>query len=385
MSTFKYRLSNGRDAWGYVYDLPGSTRENRKQVKRRGFATKREAAEAERIARTQQAQADAPPAFTLARLLEDWLTEHAERNLAAKTVERYKEMRAYLSTALLDRPVTEITALDCEREWHRLQDSGGIGRRAGKPLSAKTVRNIAGMVCAAMSKAVKWQVLQTNPCALSDKPTAQPRRKRALTSAEQSLLLSAIAHHEFLGPYLALAAATGARRGELLALQWSNLDGARLTIQRSLAQTKAGLSEKGTKTGRVRVVTLPAATVALLETHRLRQAEYRRQFGPDYHGDLIFGNPDGTPKRPDSVSAAVSLLCDKLNIHDASLHSLRHTHASYLLADGVDIAAVSARLGHESSWTTARIYAHALPERDQEIADRWQRIAEQVTEKGKVQ
>jgi integrase len=111
-----------------------------------------------------------------------------------------------------------------------------------------------------------------------------------------------------------------------------------------------------------------------LEAHRLRQVEFRRQFGPDYHTDLdlIFANRDGTPLRPDSVSASASLLCRKLGLpKGANLHTLRHTHGSILLADGVDLATVSERLGHSSVRVTADIYTHALRGRDQEAARRW--------------
>jgi len=111
-----------------------------------------------------------------------------------------------------------------------------------------------------------------------------------------------------------------------------------------------------------------------LEAHRKRQDEFRQQFGPDYRTDLdlIFANPHGTPLKPDSVSATVSLLCRRLGLpKGASLHTLRHSHGSVLLADGVDLATVSERLGHSSVRVTADIYSHALRGRDHEAAQRW--------------
>jgi site-specific recombinase XerD len=76
---------------------------------------------------------------------------------------------------------------------------------------------------------------------------------------------------------------------------------------------------------------------------------------------LIFANPDGTPLKPNSISATVSLLCRRLGLpKGASLHTLRHTHGSFLLTDGVDLATVSERLGHSSVRVTADIYSHAL-------------------------
>src|SRR5262249_25344626 len=107
---------------------------------------------------------------------------------------------------------------------------------------------------------------------------------------------------------------------------------------------------------------------------RQQQNKFRQQFGADYRSDLdlIFANPDGTPLKPDSVSAAVSLLCRRLGLpKGASLHTLRHSHGSFLLADGVDLATVSERLGRSSVRVTADIYSHALRGRDREAARRW--------------
>jgi integrase len=111
-----------------------------------------------------------------------------------------------------------------------------------------------------------------------------------------------------------------------------------------------------------------------LEAHREKQEELRQQFGPDYREDLnlIFANLNGAPLRPDSISASVSLLCRRLGLpKGASLHTLRHSHGSVLLADGVDLATVSERLGHSSVRVTADIYSHALRGRDQDAAKRW--------------
>ena len=117
--------------------------------------------------------------------------------------------------------------------------------------------------------------------------------------------------------------------------------------------------------------------VAGLDAHRLRQDEFRRQFGPDYRSnlDLVFANPDGSPLMPNSISSTVSRLCRRLGLpKGASLHVLRHSHASLLLADGVDLATVSARLGHSSVRTTADIYSHAIRGKDHAAAQCWDDI-----------
>ena len=124
-------------------------------------------------------------------------------------------------------------------------------------------------------------------------------------------------------------------------------------------------------------MSLPTSAIAALNSHRKSQDEFRHQFGPDYRVDLdlIFANPDGTPLKPDSVSATVSALFKRLKIpkpNGSALHLLRHTHTSVLLAEGVPLPAVSARLGHSSVRTTQEIYAHMITGQDEEAARKWE-------------
>jgi len=181
--------------------------------------------------------------------------------------------------------------------------------------------------------------------------------------------------------FLEMSAATGARRGEVLALRWSDIhENGELTITRSLTQTKQILGFKSTKTDKPRRVTLPESVQLPLEAHRKQQDEFRRKFGPDYRADLdlIFANPDGTPLKPDSVSACVSLLSRRLKLpKGASLHTLRHSHGSFLLASGMDLATVSERLGHSSVRVTADVYSHAIRGRDKEAARLWDEFMRQ--------
>jgi integrase len=146
-------------------------------------------------------------------------------------------------------------------------------------------------------------------------------------------------------------------------------------ISRSLTQTNSGLEFKTTKNDNPRRIKLPDSVLVALKGHRRQQDAFRQQFGPDYCADLdlVFANPDGTPLKPDSVSASVSLLFRKLKLpKGTSLHSLRHTHASELLDIGVPLPVVSARLGHSSVRVTADIYSHAIHGQDDEAARRWE-------------
>ena len=121
----------------------------------------------------------------------------------------------------------------------------------------------------------------------------------------------------------------------------------------------------------------PASAVHALEVHREEQAQFRKQFGPDYQTDLdlVFCNPDGSPLKPDSISSAVSALCKRLKLpKGVSLHALRHTHVSHLFASGVPLTEISRRLGHSNPHVTATIYAHMLPGRDNLAAEAWEKF-----------
>jgi integrase len=392
VSVHKRKYSSGQVVWFYQFDSPGSTREQRGRVTESGFATKRDAEGAEAIRRTEEkrkldlakagANVAAPLPKTLSMLLEEFFRQHVDQKLAPKTIERYHEQAAYLDPELLRMPIDEITSLHLTREWNRLLERGGHQRRTKqpRPLSAKTVRNIAGVVSSAFARAIRWGLLSTNPATNSEPPRVKKRYGIALTATQQAMVFETASGPWCMAAFLEVAAALGARRGEVLALRWSDLQDGRATIARSLTQTKQILTFKGTKTERPRVVKVPESTLATVEAHRKRQDEFRCQFGPDYRTDLdlIFANPDGTPLKPDSVSATVSLLFRRLKLpKGASLHSLRHTHTSHLLADGVPLPVVAARLGHSSVRVTADIYSHMIHGQDDEAARRWDEFQRQ--------
>jgi integrase len=385
MSIKKRTYRTGKCSWFYVFDAPGSTRGSRKQITESGFGTKREAetAEAERrisIKREHELgkmQNVAPVPKTLGALLEEFFREHGEKRLALKTLERYREQASYLSPALLAISLADVVPMHLSREWNRLLQSGGRNRKTkvARPLSTKTVRNIAGVVSSAFTRGIRWGLVANNPVPHSEPPVPKKNAGLALTPSQQNLLIEAADSTWGLAAFLELDAATGARRGELLALRWADISCGNIVICRSLSQTRAGLQFKSTKSGLTRNLKIPESTRQSLENHRKTQKQYREQFGPTYRSDLdlVFSNSDGSPLKPDSVSAAVSTLFHKLKLPKAaSLHSLRHSHGSHLLANGVPLPDVSRRLGHSSVYVTATVYAHVMPGGDEEAVRKWE-------------
>jgi integrase len=387
MPVFKRKYRSGKITWWFSFDAPNSGREGRNRVTESGFATKAAAlaAEAERRVLEQKryelskiVPVEVPLPKTLGQLLDEFFSEHAERKLAPKTIERYREQAAYLNPDLLKMALPDITPLHLSREWTRLLEMGGHSRRTKepRPLSAKSVRNIAGVVSSAFGRAIRWGLVTANPVVQSEPPVPRRHTGSALTPGQQKLLFDAATGCWCLSAFLELSAATGARRGELLALRWSDLEDGAVLIGRSLSQTRAGLQFKPTKNGKIRSVVLPDSALAALGAHREDQDAFRSEFGAKYKDDLdlIFTNPNGTPLKPDSISASVSNLFRKLKLpkpKGASLHMLRHSHGSHLLASGMELPVVSERLGHSSVFVTATVYSHRVTGRDKEAAKKW--------------
>jgi integrase len=145
-------------------------------------------------------------------------------------------------------------------------------------------------------------------------------------------------------------------------------------FSKSLEQTRDGLREKPTKNERSRHISLPPSLTELLKFHREKQAENRRLLGPDYRTDLdlVFCDPRGDYRKPDSITAKACLIARKAGFpRGVSLHTLSHSHASQLLSAGIPLPTVSKRLGHTDVHTTATIYSHSLPKDDLKAAELW--------------
>ena len=380
-----YNRSKLKNAPNWAYSVfIGKDAEGKKQyLYRSGFALKREADDArtEAIAawKAQQSEAEAArrDPSTLAQYMPHWFTEYAERNLTPATVQRYRDLAEFYMPTLGPIPLRELSTLMIEREMNRLKDSGGRAAKSkeAKPLSAKTVSLIKGVLSVALNSAVRWGMIPANPCALVRMPKADKREQQALDHTETDWFLEC-AKTSWIYPLLVVAAATGARRGELCALTWQDVDleTGFMSISKSVEQTRDGLRVKSTKNRKARIFTLPGSAVQALRDHQAAQAELMTQIGPDYRADLglVFGDECGDHRKPDSVTSTACRIAEKAGFKGVSLHNLRHGHGSQLLSAGVPLPAVSARLGHSSPYVTATIYSHAIKRDELEAAEKWE-------------
>jgi integrase len=220
---------------------------------------------------------------------------------------------------------------------------------------------------------VRWQLIRDNPAARVSPPRV-PRTELEILEPDQLHTILATLADKPIYPIVALAIASGARRSELLALRWKDIDLDRGTmrVERSVEQTVSGglvVKEPKTQSGR-RSITLPATTIAMLRAHLRKQLEQRLLLGLGKIGpkDLLFPNLRGELRSPNALSQEWKGHVRKFGL-TTTFHSLRHTHASQLIAAGVDIITVSRRLGHSKPSITLDVYGHLFPSTDARAAE----------------
>jgi integrase len=365
--TFGYSLFLGRD-------------DNGKQLRsvKRGFARKADAEDALRAAIAERGEAPEVERTipTFAAFFERWHTECVKRECAPKTAERYHELAQYALRLFGDVPLDKLTPEQLASAVNRLSDHGGQVTKQhphGRPLAPKTVRHIAFLVQGCLKQAVNWDLIPKNPMLKVKKPKVPRRRPMIMDRAGLNTLLAKCAHRRPF-PALVLAASTGVRRGELLALLWTDLDWEKATLQvsKSLEETGQGLRVKGTKSGETRRFAIPAEVLDVLREHKRTQDQERQMYGADYANlGLIFAQPGGQYLTPSNFGQRMSKLMRSAGLGGITLHSLRHSHASELLSQGAPITAVAERLGHASPNITLGIYSHALPVDNQAAAKLW--------------
>lgn len=242
-----------------------------------------------------------------------------------------------------------------------------------KPLKPSSIRQIHWCLSGALSRAQRWKWITVNPLDHTETPKGTAPDPQPPSAEQAAAIVNAAFKDIDWGILVWLAMTTGARRGELCAMQWDllNLDKAVLTIRSGIAQDGSTTWEKETKTHQQRRISLDEVTVGLLRAYRQhREAEARkvgaritkkgRIFSPDVdHVNWI---------KPSTVSQRYSRMCKKLGL-DMHIHQLRHYSATELISSGVDVRTVAGRLGHGGGGaTTLRVYSAWVAEADQRAA-----------------
>lgn len=236
----------------------------------------------------------------------------------------------------------------------------------GKPLAPKTILHYHRLISSILHTAVQWQVILSNPCDRVAPPKAG-RVEIDYLDAEQAIHLLELLDGVPMQYRTAITVLlfTGMRRGELLGLEWRDIDFKKGTI--SIARSTLYLPERGTfedetkNSSSNRVIKAPKAVMTLLREYQRWQLE-QRLAAIDYWQDSgkLFTSADGSPMHPDVLSGWFHDFIRTTDLPQIHLHSLRHTNATLAIANGVAVTTVAGQLGHASPTTTMKVYAHSI-------------------------
>lgn len=372
-----YTIKTGAELWAAVvyqgkrFGRDGKLRDSYRWI--RGFETQKAAGAALRKVLTSIDDETyvEPSKQNLADYLDRWLSA-AKPNLAPKTFERYKQLVDVNIKPKLG--VIKLAKLQPPQLAEFYAWSATLGnRRTGRGLSSQTVLHIHRLLRKALQQAVVWQLRTTNPADAVDAPRVPEREIQPVEEERAAVLMEAAEGTNMFIPIL-IGFCTGMRRGEILALRWSDVDlgGARLTVQQSLTQTRSGgLVFKSPKNrSSRRTISIPQVLVGALIEHRRKQEANKDLFGPDYPNfNLVVPLPDGNPWAPDRFTGAYVCFAKRNAAKGVRFHDLRHTHASELLRRGMPVKTVARRLGHANTKMTIDTYAHLMSGDDEKAAE----------------
>jgi len=361
----------GERSWELKFDLGTDPLSGRRKTAYHSFkGTKREA-EMELVrlkAGADRGEYIDPSKLTLAGFLDRW-EAWAATQVSAKTLERYRQLAAHhIRPHIGGAPIQKLKTVNFAQLYGRLQKA----KPEGAGLAPRTVGHVHRLLHRVLGHAVKWEIIASNPVAAAEPPRVQRTEIEILSPDQIKVVLRTLRGRRLYGVALT-GLATGMRRGEIVALRWGDvdLDAGKIRVERSLEQTNAGLAfkEPKTKAGR-RTVSIPSSVVTELRDHWREQQKQRLALGMGKARteDLVFPRWDGGPWPPDRLSSTWAKTVSTLKLPKVTFHALRHTHASQLIAAGLDVVTVSRRIGHSNPTVTLTVYAHLFGNTDERAA-----------------
>lgn len=320
-----------------------------------------------------------PSKLTLESFSNKWINEYAEKNLAPKTTFRYKQLLSRIIPALGHLQLAKLKPIHFIEFYNNLQENGI--RQDGKTggLSAQTIRHHHRFLHDILGTAVKWQLLSSNPLINVDPPKVKKVEADFYDEEEvQQLMyeLDKLSEKDFKYKVaVILTLSSGLRLGELTGLNWNNINFDKNTI--NIMQSNQYLPGQGTFTKSTknetstRTIVIPKPVMDMLAKHNLNEKEKRLNCGSLWHETgFVFTQWDGKAMYPGTPSRWFSKFLKANSLRPITFHQLRHTSATLLINENVNIREVSKRLGHSNTSTTLNIYAHALKAADEDASNK---------------
>jgi integrase len=363
------RVTKEKKANTWYYTIEVGTKGKRKRKVQKNFKTKAEAKDALKFAMSELEKEgnleNSKRDMTLGEYLDYWLKSYAKTNTAPNTYRGYEGIiRVHLKPELGTIKLHKLTSMQIQDYYTEKLER----------LSAQTIKHHHRLLCKALNDAVDWEILNKNVVQKAKPPKPTKFRPVFYSKEELNLLFESAKASKVYQPIIYTAGHTGARLGELRALEWSDIDFDRrkMAITKSAYQDKEGKLQVRdlTKGGKDRTIFIGKSLLTFLKSHFERYQELKKQMGPNFNPkDLVFFNMNGDYLKPRELHRAYKNAIKRAELKNARFHDLRHSHASVLLKKNVHSKIVSERLGHAKPSITLEIYSHVAPSLQEEAIE----------------
>lgn len=295
--------------------------------------------------------------------MEYWYNEYCITNLSPTTYEGYKRnIDKYIVKELGYIKLEELQPLHLQTFYNKCYKIN---------LSKKTVLQFHRIIHSALNQAMKWQLVSRNVSDCVQAPKPETYKSNFLDSIQVSKLIKLVEKTEIYIPVM-IAIATGMRRGEVLGLEWNNVDlnNANIKVVQALYPTKNGLvilppkSEKSN-----RIISISPSLVKILKEHKKKQEINKSLLGKEYKGNFVCCNICGQVISPTKLNHIFKKIVSNSDLPPIRFHDLRHSHASLLVSQGVQPKVISDRLGHSNINITMTLYSHVYDATNREVAN----------------
>ena len=368
----------GKDSYRLIvtngFDLTGKVQRHTKTV--HGTKKDAEIELAKFVSEVQSGLVIDGKALKFSEFVEFWKKKYGEKELAPTTYNRYCRI---LETRILpyfrNFYINKIKPTDIMQFYELLEKDTQLVRKKGviertdKPLSGKTILEHHRLLSAMLHKAVYWQLIVANPAERVQPPKAKKPQRKFYDDDQCKLLLENLSTLEDdqikYKVAITLTVFTGLRLGELMGLEWQDIDfkNGILSVKRaSQYLSNSGVFTKSPKTeSSIRDVAIPDFIVSMLKEYKLWYDTQKSICGELwYESNRLFVQPDGKPMHPSTISKWFVKYVEQIGLPVINFHGLRHTNATLLISQNIDVTVVAARLGHAQISTTLNFYVHPL-------------------------
>ena len=300
-----------------------------------------------------------------------WFEEYAEKRLKPQTIRGYHYLEPRIYKAIGHLRLDKITPRHIQKFINELSEEerkDALGAK-GQKLSSKTIKLHLSLISTIYDYAIKMQMVQSNPCKSVVLPSPDKKERNIYTLEEAQHILELFEQEDDCNfkyvVFFTMALYTGFRRGELLGLEWKDIDWDNniVTISRTSNWTK----EKGVYTDTPKTATsmrslkIPNELVSLIKRYKIWQEEYKTSLGNKWvENDRLFTQWNGKPMDPSAPYYYFQAFCKRNDLRFCNIHSFRHLNAALLITNGVDVKTVQTCLGHSEAGTTMSIYLHTF-------------------------